>query len=316
MRDTLTRPLYRGTIVYGRSAKAYGRELGKFSGREKGQIRKPEGTWLHIDAPHLRIVSEELAAVVDVQRSQRRARYLNTVTGKLLGRPAPHAVRHLLSGLLQCSCGASFEAQSGRRGQRKGGVYVCSAARRKGQAVCASRVHLPAAQTEALIMEAVERELLDADVFGEVLDLAVHRLLSEAPARGALTAELERVTRELGNLSAAIAAGGEMQTLVAEIRTRESRKAEIERALQRSGIDRRGLRDALAARLADWKHLLRSRPMHGQTVLRMLLNGPILIGAPGDQSVTWEAQVNASGILGMLSTQLASPAGFEPALPA
>ena len=85
VRDTLTRPLYRGTIVYGRSAKAYGRELAKFSGREKGQIRKPEGTWLHIDAPHLRIVSEELVAVVDVQRSQRRARYLNTVTGKLLG---------------------------------------------------------------------------------------------------------------------------------------------------------------------------------------------------------------------------------------
>ena len=132
-------------------------------------------------------------------------------------------------------------------------------------------------------MEAVERDLLNADVFGEVLDLAVHRLMSEAPARGALVVELERLTRELGNLSTAIADGGEIQTLVAEIRARESRKAEIERALQRPGIDVHGLRHALAARLADWKQLLRSRPVHGQTVLRMLLNGPILIGAPSDQ---------------------------------
>lgn len=62
-------------------------------------------------------------------------------------------------------------------GRRKGGVYVCSAARRKGRAVCASELHLPAAE----ILDRLERELLNANVFGEVLDIAVERLIREAP---------------------------------------------------------------------------------------------------------------------------------------
>jgi hypothetical protein len=55
----LRRPLYRGTIIYGRTAKAYNRELQKVyrgTKREKGQILKPEETWLRRDAPELRIV--------------------------------------------------------------------------------------------------------------------------------------------------------------------------------------------------------------------------------------------------------------------
>jgi hypothetical protein len=47
----LERPLYRGEIVYGRLKKAYGRELGKRSAREKGMIPRPEASWLRRDAP-------------------------------------------------------------------------------------------------------------------------------------------------------------------------------------------------------------------------------------------------------------------------
>ena len=123
-------------------------------------------------------------------------------------------------------------------------MYLCSAARRKGWAVCASRVHLPAAQTEVLLIEAVERDLLDADVFGEVLDVAMDRLLAEAPARDALIIEQQRLGKELANLAAAIAAGGDLQTLLSEIRARETRKADIERLLQRPVVDRKALRQA------------------------------------------------------------------------
>jgi hypothetical protein len=97
----------------------------------------------------------------------------------------------------------------------------------------------------------------------------------------ALAVERERLDRELGNLALAVAAGGDVPTIVAEIQKREKRKTEIDRILGRPVVDRDGLRRALDAKLSEWKRLLRSRPTHGQTVLRTLLDGPITIGVPG-----------------------------------
>lgn len=51
VRAVLERPLYRGEIIFGRSAKAYGRELRRVyrnSRREKGQVPRPENTWLRV----------------------------------------------------------------------------------------------------------------------------------------------------------------------------------------------------------------------------------------------------------------------------
>ena len=75
---------------------------------------------------------------------------------------------------------------------RRSGVYVGSAARRKGRAICARDVNLPIAETEAHILDAVEREPLDEDVFTGALNLAVRRLCSETPARAQMLAERER----------------------------------------------------------------------------------------------------------------------------
>ena len=68
----------------------------------------------------------------------------------------------------------------------------------------------------------------------------------------------------------------------------------------------------LAARLSDWRRLLRSRPTHGQRVLRTLLDGPILVGTPTAQGVPWEARGSLRGLLGTVYGQVASPTGFEP----
>jgi hypothetical protein len=73
---------------------------------------------------------------------------------------------------------------------------------------------------------------------------------------------------------------------------------------------------SLSEKLNDWKRLLRPRPTHGQGVLRTILDGPIAIGAPTADGIPWEARRAMSGLLGTLSSQVASPAGFEPALPA
>ncbi len=308
MRDVLKRPLYRAVIEWDRFRR----------NGERKQLKRDENAHpMRIEAAHLRIVPEDVAAAVDAQRCDRRERYLRKTDGKLLGRPAPHAVKHLLSGLLRCGCGATFEAQTAAYGRRKGGVYLCSAARRKGRHVCSSTLHLPIADTEAHVLDAIEQTLLDAGVFADVLDVAVARLDQDRPTASQLTAERERLQRETMNLVSALAVGGDVPSLLAEIQTRDARIAALDRALSGPAVlDRAGLRRALDAKLQDWRRLLRSRPTHGQTVIRQLLDGPIQVGMASGAEVSWTASASVTRVLGTLSPKLASPAGFEPALPA
>ncbi len=301
VRDVLGRSLYRGVIEWDR----YRRN------NERRQLKRQTNVVLRVEAPALCIVPPDLAAAVDAQRADRRERYLRKADGRLLGGPAPRVAKHVLSGLLRCTCGASFEAQGAAYGRRRGGVYVCSARRRKGRAVCTNDLHLPIAETEDTILASVERDLLDAGIFETALDLAVGRLSQDAP-QVAQVAERDRLTREIGNLVDAMARGADGPSLVAELRSREGRKADLDRLLNRPTVTLDSLRTALAAKLADWKRLLRSRPTHGQTVLKTLLEGPILVGQATAEGVPWEARGCLRTLLGTLSHQLASPTGFEP----
>ncbi len=302
VRDVLGRPIYRGVIEWDRHRR----------NNERKQLkRQANASPLRIEAEALRIIPAELALAVDMQRQDRRERYLRKTDGRLLGGPAPRVVKHVLSGLLRCSCGASFEAQGAAYGRRRGGVYVCSARRRKGTAICANDLHLPIAETEAAILEAVERDLLDATVFEDALDLAVTRLSRQTPHAG-LEAERDRLAREIGHLVEALAGGGDVPSLVAELRAREARKADLDRRLARPTVTLEALRASLAEKLADWRRLLRSRPTHGQRVLKTLLDGPICVGVPTAEGVPWTARGSLQGMLGTLSYQMASPTGFEP----
>ncbi len=305
IRDVLNRSIYRGVITYDRARRD----------NERKQLRRhANATPITVDAPALRIVSEDLAAAVDAQRSDRRERYLRKTDGKLLGRPAPKAIKHVLTGLLRCACGATFEAQRGFKHSRgtDGHVYVCSAARRKGKAICASDVHVLAPDAEAEILGAVERQLLAADVLGPALDLAVERLSREAPDRAAQHAERAQLGRELANLIA-LAKKGTSPTIFAEITTCEQRKATLDRALDAPVIDREGLRRALDAKIADWQGLLHGAPTHAQTVLRTLLGADgIRVGQPQGGFVTWEAGANAEEMLGGLLVRVGGvPSGIR-----
>jgi hypothetical protein len=102
VKAVIERQLYRGIIEYKKT-----RKRDKF-GRKKIAAR-PTSDLITVEAPHLRIVSEALAAAVDERRAGRRERYLRGQKGQLLGKPV--LGKYLLSGLLVCRCGARFEAQ-------------------------------------------------------------------------------------------------------------------------------------------------------------------------------------------------------------
>jgi hypothetical protein len=81
--------------------------------------------------------------------------------------------------------------------------------------------------------------------------------------REATARELAAVDRELSNLTAAVAAGGDVPALVAAIRAREAqRRALLDRLVQPSEpveLDSRAVMADLRARLEDWRNCSEKR---------------------------------------------------------
>jgi hypothetical protein len=160
IRAVLERPLYRGVIEYGKSMKAYGRELRRHgSKREKGQVAAPPESVIRIEAPQLRIVDADVAHRVDARREDLRSRYTASLAkgGRVPERA--HGKYLLSGGLLVCpQCGSHFEA---RIAPWKGvaNVYICSTRRRK-PGVCTNTLALPIEQTDDDVLSIIEGEVL------------------------------------------------------------------------------------------------------------------------------------------------------------
>jgi site-specific DNA recombinase len=111
IRAMLSRPLYRGQVVYGMT-----RWIDR--GGRKRKVAVPEAEWITRDEPELRVVSEELWKAAHARLDKTRAVYdgLRTRTGTLRGRPESGLVsKHLLGGFLRCGvCGGTLFVQPSR----------------------------------------------------------------------------------------------------------------------------------------------------------------------------------------------------------
>ena len=302
IRAVLKRPIYRGTIVYNRTKK---RDLdgSRFPGRAP---KKDESLWQVLDAPHLRLVDVELVERVDARLDSRRNNYLRDKKGRLLGSPRRHghnANKHLLAGCLACACGATFEAVRG--------VYVCSARRRKGASVCASDLTLNIEQIDHVCLDALEEVVLSGEFIDRVLDATfTHDTNAE---RLALTAERDRVAKEVTNLTSAIAAGGDIPALAAALQERDKRLKSLTSQIAKVAEppDRDVLRAALELRTANWREVLRGRHVaQARVVLQHLIDLPIRI--QNEPTPKWVAAARPTGLLVGLVQSVASPTGFEP----
>jgi site-specific DNA recombinase len=82
VREMVFRDLYRGRIVYGPTR-------WQDRGGTKVKVRVPESEWLTVEAPHLRIVQEELWRAAHERLDRMRQTYLRSTGGKLWGAPRP-----------------------------------------------------------------------------------------------------------------------------------------------------------------------------------------------------------------------------------
>jgi site-specific DNA recombinase len=324
IRAVLKRALYRGEIVYGRTMKAYNRELRRVrrgTSREKGQIPMPDDTWIRTPAPHLRIIDEELATRVDTRLEDRRSRYLAAIQRNATTAPWKAHGRYLLSGgMLLCpTCGGNFEVRKYPfRGKGPAPVYMCATRRRK-PGICTNTLALPLAATDDAVLDIIEGEVLGTRYITELLAL-VDR--GEADNTAHLEADRDRLERELKNLAEAIALGTiTTAEAAASVKPRRDELLRVEAKLRKPRVvppDMEKLRAALEQRATEWKKELRAEPAIARLVLRRLV-GPLTLWDESTRPgfVKWEATPTTGLLEGMGPTLLdTSPAGFEPALPA
>ena len=309
IRAVLERALYRGVIEYGKSMKAYGRELRRHgSRREKGQIPAPAETVIRVDAPHLRIVDLDVAQRVDARREDLRRRYTASLAkgGRVPERA--HGKYLLSGGLLVCpQCGSHFEA---RIAPWKGvqNVYICSTRRRK-PGVCSNTLALPIEQTDDDVLSIVEGEVLGTRFMEELIAL-VDR---EPDPTAHLEEQKARLETEVSRLVDSIASGVPASAVAPQIQQRQTELAKIAAELRRprqARPDVAALRLALEQRTANWKRQLRVEPKVARLLLRRLV-GPLTLWDEADGGLRWEAEPKPAELLDGLVQLVASPAGLS-----
>jgi site-specific DNA recombinase len=275
IRAVLHRRLYLGEIVYGQTKNA--RRGGK---RIKVQGEHP----VTIEKPELRIVSDELWASAHRVMAKRRATYVRLNSGQLRGKPETGGEsRYLLGGFVKCAvCGGVMTSvkKTGKRG-RPVMWYSCRTRLQRGPAACGQDHGVRMVELHEAIVAGLESVLVPEKLDGVLRGLA-REWASEGDARAVqragLEADLTVVDSELKNLTAAVAGGTSIASLVDGLREREGRKREL-----RARLDALAAEERAAGRVSedqyltglrticrDWKTLLKASAAEGRRVLRDL----------------------------------------------
>ncbi len=329
VRAVLYQDLYRGVLIWGRGKKrdAWGRR----QTRRRESFRAPDDC-VRREAPELRIVSDELWQAAHERLQRSRHVYGRAMAGRLQGKPANGIEsRYLLTGFAVCAwCGGALTIRSSSRGRRRAYfVYQCLTHVQRGRAVCANSTAMPMEAADREVLDTVESTLLRADVVAAAIEDAASRLqpdlAQQATERPRLQKELGRVEAEIGNLVKAIAEGAEFPSIKGALRDHEQQRerlqqelAALDRLAQVGQLDGARLRRTLAAKLGDWRGLLRRQVQQARQILTTLLDGRLRFTPQEDGWWAFEGAGRVEpvleGLVNPLPKALVTPAGFEPAI--
>ena len=323
VREALYRWLYGGEIVWNQTRK---RDSG---GAVKQQARTAE-QWIRIAAPELRLVSADLWNQAHARLETARGAYLRGTNGRLWGRPTTGLEsKYLLPGIAKCAvCGGGLLVTTRRQGQQREAFYGCSSHYYRGDSVCANSLRVSLPRVESAVLEAFERQILHPDVVERALAVALEQLgpATEAMAtdEGTLRDALVRLEGEIGRLTEAVAAGGNLPSLLAALTDRHARRTALDQRLRSleyarrtAQSDLRGPAAALRETIEDWRGLLRRQVPQARQILRKLLQGALLFTPKRDGDECWY-EFHGEGSLAKFfasatnTFSVASPPGFEP----
>lgn len=304
IRPVLFRTLYRGVITWGKSVQRD--ESGAPCYR-----RQPPEEWLTVPVEHLRIVPDTLWQAAHARIAAAAAVYFGTTDGRRWGHPAVGVEsKYLLSGLSTCACcGSGLMAHSVVASGDRRRYYVCTGFHNKGRAVCANGLPLPMPQADDAVLSRIRRYVLAPEVVEGALADALAALRPNADAveaqRAALRTQLHAVNEETERLVAALAAGGQMASLIAALRQREDARTALERQLTTldglrglSDKDVRGIERDLRARVQNWRALLGRQAPVARQIVATLLDGQRLVFAPReDRAWTFKGRIGIGRLL-------------------
>jgi len=289
VRDMVECDLYRGVVIWNKTA---GRDVW---GRQK-KSRRPSNDWVCVEVPGLQIVDDDLWQRAHERLAGSRAAYLRRTNGQVWGHPVNGIEsKYLLTGLATCAlCGGALTPRRtrGRSGSRPTPSsslsvdYRCLSRVQKGRAGCSNGLALPMRRTDEAVLSLIEREVLRPEVVKATVEEALRRLNTPDHQREAererLESSLATIEQQLRQLANAVAAGGELPTLIGAIKDRERQHEAFRRQItsldsltEISHLDTARLERDLTVKLREWRGLLLRHVQSGREILKTLLVGKL-----------------------------------------
>jgi len=272
VRKLLSNEIYIGRTVFGRSRWEIKR-------RAKKKVPVPRDEWQHLDRPDLVIVLDTLWRRVEARKAETFQTYLRGKNGQLQGRPERSALasEYLLSGMLVCgTCRGKMVAWTGGK-DRRYRYYFCSVNKSRGAAACSTGRGIKMDKIHQLVVDTFRNDVLTPRRIAEVSRELAEEANSGrgAERREALVAELREAERRLGNLTAALAQGGQgVQAIVEATKQadllQQGLRAQLDRleAAQRNLAQARDHAERIEALRGDWVAALEGAPVVARQVLR------------------------------------------------
>lgn len=312
IREMLCRERYRGTIVWNRYEKQY-------RGGTKIRVPRPENEWIRIDVPDLRIVDDEHWFRVR-DRFGSRSRVASPGPGR---KP-----KYLLSKIARCGvCGGPLKVSNGKDGQRNIKVYCCAWHRDRGNSVCANSMRRPMEVVDEAVVSWIREHVLTERrvvlALKEIRRRLRERTMSSGQELPGLEEDAKQVKREIDRLTVALASTeAKPEAVVRAIAEREERLRKLQARIEvlraaPSVLDLEVRRMEMEARqrLKELTGLLDRNSVEARRAVEAILKGPLTV-TPIKTPEGNRYEITGETTFGRLFTNVASPAGFEPALPA
>jgi site-specific DNA recombinase len=217
----------------------------------------------------------------------------------------------MLAGLARCSvCGGGLTARTRSHGKVRVPFYECLTHRQRGASVCSNAYQIRAALVEQRILSLFDSTLLSPQVALPAVELALKKLrpsaTQQASKRKALEAQRRTLENDRSNLTAAIARGGDLDSLVTALKTAESQYTMITSQLTQldavdalTQVDTAALRQKVEAFGKQWGGLAQRDPRQARQILRKLL-ADRLVFAPTLKDGAPAYHITGEGRLGPL----------------
>ena len=217
----LNNPIYVGRLVWGRRQ---WRRNPDSENRERRYKMRDASEWLEIAVPELRIIDDELweAVRTEIKRRQR--------TDEKISPTHQNRKKHLLSGLIKCSCCGANYTISGKD------YYRCASHKERG--TCQNKLSVRKGALESAALSVLQHSLFTeehARLFVDTFNREMAKISSRrADDDSALKKRLAVIDSELENLAANMLSGVLSPTLTRLLEQREAEKAAIKLRLRRT----------------------------------------------------------------------------------